>query len=171
MKNRKIVWLIILLSIITSLILSYSILKNETTYENDTFSVNFDETWEVVSKTDKLILEQKKTKGKLCVQSKILGEEFSDIPLSNIISNIMDSIENQNKEYKLITREEKNLHYESYSYLYEYKNKEVVVNIQKDSNIIIVTYYEDDMENFDIVIDSVDYILDSIKINSSEKLG
>jgi hypothetical protein len=61
--------------------------------------------------------------------------------------------------------------YQSYSYLYENESNQVLVNVYKKDTKVIITYYEASNEYYDIVLDSVDTILDSLIIVSGEKVN
>ena len=61
--------------------------------------------------------------------------------------------------------------YESYSFLYEKGMEQVLVNIYKKDNKLVIAYYKANSEYYDIVLDSVDIILDSLEIISGEKVN
>jgi len=95
-----------------------------------------------------------------------------DISLNDLIVDVIDSIEKQNIDYKLINRMSNPTDmYESFSYLYEKDMKQALVNIYKKDNKLIVVYYEADSECYDIVLDSVDSILRTLEIYTGEKVN
>ena len=53
---------------------------------------------------------------------------------------------------------------ESYSYLYEKDDEQALVNIYKKDKKLIIIYYVNSSNYFDIVLDSVDSILNSFEI-------
>ena len=91
-------------------------------------------------------------------------------------SYVIDVLQNkalkQNIDYKLINRMSNPTDmYESFSYLYEKDMKQALVNIYKKDNKLIVVYYEADSECYDIVLDSVDSILRTLKIYTGKKVN
>ena len=54
-------------------------------------------------------------------------------------------------------------------YLYEKDDDQVLVNIYKKDNVLVILYYNALSKYFDIVLDSADTIIDSLEIYSGEK--
>ena len=80
--------------------------------------------------------------------------------------DIIYGIEEQNKDYRLINMfDSPSDKYQSYSYLYENESNQVLVNVYKKDTKVIITYYEASNEYYDIVLDSVDTILNSLEIS------
>ena len=78
----------------------------------------------------------------------------------------MYSIEQQNKDYKLINMsDEAKSDYEVYSYLYEKDMEQVLINVYKKGSKLVIAYYQADSEVYDIVLDSVDTIFASLRIS------
>ena len=149
-------WLIIILLLLGLAILggfyySYSIQIKE--YNNRNFKISYDNTWKVLD------------------DKNVLSDNYIDTPLSDLISDIMDSIEEQNKEYELISSANITDKYEAYSFLYEYDMEQALVNIYKKDSKLIIVYYEANSEYYDIVLDSVDSMLDSLEIITGEKVN
>ena len=88
------------------------------------------------------------------------------IQLSVLIDDIISSIQEQNKEYKLISTYEDEMKYESMSYLFEKDNEQVLVKVCKNNQTILIITYENQSKYFDIVLDSVDNIVNSIEMTS-----
>ena len=83
-----------------------------------------------------------------------------------LIQDIMYSIEQQNKDYKLINMsDEAKSDYEVYSYLYEKDMEQVLINVYKKGSKLVIAYYQADSEVYDIVLDSVDTIFASLRIS------
>jgi hypothetical protein len=55
--------------------------------------------------------------------------------------------------------------------LYEDYSTQALVSIYKLDNKVIIVYYEAENEYFDIVLDSVETMLDSLVINVGERLS
>ena len=171
-RNSKIIIFLMIIGILTTIGVAFSLQIFIQKYENEFFKIEYDTTWKVLDKKEKLVLEHKTSKGILNIQNKKLEINFLDIPLKDIVSDIVYSIEKQNTDYKLINvGDSPSEKYESFSYLYENGNEQVLVNIYKKDNVLIVVYYQSNSEYYDIVLDSVDTILDSLEIISGEKVN
>ncbi len=168
-KKWLIVVLLLGLAILGGFYYSYSMQIKE--YNNRNFKISYDNTWKVLDDKNVLSLEHKKSHSKVKVQCKILADNYIDTPLSDLISDIMDSIEEQNKEYELISSANITDKYEAYSFLYEYDMEQALVNIYKKDSKLIIVYYEANSEYYDIVLDSVDSMLDSLEIITGEKVN
>lgn len=170
MKKRIVV--IVILMIVSLLIigkicsLNKNFVKN---FSNEIFKVSYDSSWNVNKTKKEFKLLHKKTNSILNIQYKDLGNNYININLKDLISEIIYSIEKQNDDYKLINIVENNKKYESYSYLYESDDKQVLVNIYKKNTILLIAYYEADIKYFDIVLDSVDSILNSLEIFDNKR--
>lgn len=165
MKNKrfKIMVILFFIGFIVALGVSYSV--NMMGTKDGVFKVDYDSTWKLVNK-EEFMLKHKKTGSIISIQSKILEDSYVDTELKYLIQDIMYSIEEQNKDYKLINMsDEVNSEYDSYSYLYEKDMEQVLVNVYKKGNKLVIAYYQADSEVYDIVLDSVDTILASLKIS------
>ncbi len=173
MKRNKIIILILcIILLVITFGVGYSIQVFTKNYENDNFIVEYDTTWKVLNSDNELKLEHKKSNAVLSIQCKVLDYNYIDTKLKDIINDIIYGIEQQNTEYKLINVEDSPSDiYESYSYLYEKDNEQVLVNVYKKDTKLIIVYYEADTKYYDIVLDSVDTILDSLEIISGEKVN
>lgn len=171
-KKNVIITILMIIGIAVTIGVAYSYNIYTKDFNNDDFLVKYDSTWKVIDNKEKLVLEHKKSKSILSIQCKKLETNYMDIKLKDIISDIMYSIEEQNKEYYLINMmSNPSNKYDSYSYLYEYEMKQVLVNVYKKDNKLIIVYYEADSQYYDIVLDSVETILDSLEIISGEKVN
>ncbi len=172
MKKNKYLIIVIIVSIILTLGLSYAFRITLKEYRNDNFRVQYDSTWKLDNDVNELKLIHKKTKSVLRIQSKELDTEYMDVSLKDIIIDIVDSIEKQNVDYKLINRKS-NLDndYESFSYLYENGMMQVLVNIYKNNNKLVIAYYEANSEYYDIVLDSVETLLNTLEIYTGTKVN
>lgn len=172
MKKAKWFVLIIIISLIITYGISYSFRVTFKEYNDDNFSVKYDSTWKVEDDVDQLKLQHKKTDSVVRIQTKVLSSIYNDVSLDNIINDIMNSIESQNVNYKLINRmDNPTEEYESYSYLYERGMIQVMVNVYKKDNKLVIVYYESNSEYFDIVLDSVDTLLSTLKIYTGERVN
>ena len=165
MKNKrfKIMIILFLIGFVAALGVSYSV--NTSRMSEGHFTVKYDSTWRRTNNGE-FKLKHKKTGSILNIQSKVLEDNYVDTELKYLIDDIMYSIEQQNTKYKLInTANEVNSKYDSYSYLYEKDMEQVLVNVYKKNNKLVIAYYEANSEYYDIVLDSIDTILDSLEIS------
>lgn len=171
-KNRWkvllfVVILIVLLLVIYFVFKKVSFAKQE--YVGTYYKVIYDGSWSGNAKDDNLILNHRKSKGTINIYSKVLDSELIDVNLEDIISDVISSLSEQNKGYKLISKVHKNDKYDSYYLIYEKDNDQSMVGIFKQDNILIFVVYNNSSDYFDIVMDSVDSIIDSLEIFSGER--
>ena len=160
------------LSVIVTWGITYSFKNNIKNYDTVNFIVSYDNSWKIDNDDYEFRLVHKKTKSILDIRCKELDSNYIDTSLSDIIVDVVESIEEQNSDYNLINMmSSPSDMYESYSYLYEKDNEQVLVNIYKKDTKLIIAYYQADNEYFDIILDSVDTILDSLEIISGEKVN
>lgn len=172
MKKLKYLVLILIISLLIVFGISYSFRTKVKEYSDNNFKVSYDTTWKVDSKEDGLTLKHKKTDSTLKIQCKELARNYMDTKLSDIIVDIIHSVEIQNSNYVLINNMTiSNDKYEAYSYLYEKDKEQVLVNVYKKDNKLIIAFYSSDINYFDIVLDSVEIILDSLEIITGEKIN
>lgn len=172
MKKLKYLILIFIISLLVVFGVSYSFRTQVKEYSNNDFKVRYDTTWKIDKKDDSFTLKHKKSNSTLKIQCKELARNYMDTKLSDIIVDIVYSIEKQNEYYVLINNMSvSNNKYEAYSYLYEKDKEQVLVNIYKKDNKLIIAYYSSDIDHYDIVLDSVDIILDSLEIITGEKIS
>lgn len=171
MKNKKgIIFILLAIIILVGVVLF--VLNNDVKikeFSNDDIEVVYDSTWKLVDKKE-LSLEHKKSKSTFRVVSKKLESNYYDTSLDDLIKDIVYDVQSQNKGFILIDTEENiSEKYEGYSYLYEKGEEQVLVNIYKKDNKLVIAYYSASSEYYDIVLDSVDAMLDSLKIKSGVK--
>lgn len=171
MKKIKEKWKIILFIIVLILSLLIVILyfnskkveiKN---YQNDYYKIKYDTTWNL--KNNKL--EHKKSKSRIKVSYKVLDQSYIDIELKDIINDLLYSIEKQNKDYEKIMQKKIDNPYEGYQVLYEDNDVQSLVTIYKKDNVLLFITFNADSEYFDILIDNVETILNSVEIYSGER--
>ena len=168
MKNKKglvfiLIAIIIIIGVVIFLINNKIELKE---YSNEHIKVTYDTTWKLKDE-DEFNLEHKKSKSSFTIAVKELESNYYDTSLEDLIKDIVYDVQSQNKGFILIDTEENiSEKYEGYSYLYEKGEEQVLVNIYKKDNKLVIAYYSASSEYYDIVLDSVDAMLDSLKIKS-----
>ncbi len=171
MKHFKYLIILISISLLITLCVSYSFKDNLKSFTSEGYSFTYDKSWKLTKKDNTIKLIHKKTKSTLNIQCKTILDNYIDTSLSSIISDIVNSIEEQNPDYRLINKKNTSDKLESYSYLYESEKEQVLVNIYKENNKIVIVYFISPTEYFDIILDSVDTILDSLEIMSGERIS
>lgn len=162
-KKVIIISIIFFLTIIISLLIYNTNKIKIKNYENEYYSLKYDTTWKLKKDNNAFILEHKKSKGKLTIKTKILDDYYIDTELSNIIDDILADIIDQNKDYNLISMYENQILDNSRSYLFENQDEQVLVHICKRNQLLLITYYENSTNYYDIVLDSVETIINSIE--------
>lgn len=136
------------------------------TYENELYSFKYDSTWKLERDDFNVLLVHKKSKATLNIKYRELENYFIDIQLKDIVNELVDGIIEQNDGYSLISFGGiVSNEMEGYSYLYEKDNEQALVNIYKKDKNLIIIYYVCKSNYFDIVLDSVDYMLSSFQMN------
>ena len=170
MKKKDLIILASVLIIITLVIAIF--VKGKVSYKEvktDDYTFTYDTTWKKVKGEKGTTLKHKKSGSKLNIQCMVLDDSYIDVDLKDVISDITYGIEKQNEGFKLISvLDAPSEEYDSYSYLYEDDMEQALVNIYKKDNKIVIAYFSCESEKFDIFLDSVDNIFDSIEIKKVE---
>lgn len=163
-RFKVIIAVFLIFAIIVSICFVFATRVKIKNYSNANFIVKYDSTWKVKNNDNELDLIHKKTKSEIRIQCKILDSNYIDDTLVDLIDDIIYSIEQQNDGYELINRtSDVSSKYESYSFLYEKDDEQVLVNIYKKDAKLILAYYKADSKYFDILLPSVDDIFNSIE--------
>ncbi len=136
-------------------------------YSNNDFSIKYDNTWKIDNK-DELKLVHKKSNSIVSIKTMVLDDNYIDTNLNEIVGNVIYSIHDQNKDYNMLSSDDISDKYQAMSYMFENDSKNVLVNIYKKDAKLIIVYYEAEFKYYDIVLDSVDSILDSLEIKVGE---
>ena len=152
--------LLVISGIVYFVVRKVSFSKNE--YKGTYYKVVYDDTWKSKVDNGNLNLKHKKSKGNIDIYYKVLDSSLIDTNLEDIIRDILTSLSEQNKNYN-------NEKYDSFQVMYETETDQSMVNIYKQDNILIFIVYNNSVEYFDIVLDSVDSIIDSLEIYSGER--
>ena len=170
--NKKLIWGIGIISGIAILLLIFLLLNQKVKikeYQSLDFRVSYDTTWKL-KKGDNFLLEHKKSGSTLSIQSKELESYLIDTNLKELTKEITSSIEEQKEGFSLISVEEgSHDNYQSFSYLYEKGEEQALVTMYKKDTKLVIAYYVARSTYYDIVLDSVDSILDSLEILVGEK--
>lgn len=150
---------LILLGIGCYFIFNSSDMKNlDTTF----YSLEYDKSWKVKKKTDSNILLKHGSNSKLKIELIDLEEKYLYSSISDMIDEILYSIEIDNKSYQLISKKKDSITeygYDGYKLLYENEKNQVMITVFKRSNQLVLFIYEASSEYFDILLDSVQNII------------
>ncbi|MBQ4583730.1 MAG: hypothetical protein IJA94_02450 [Bacilli bacterium] len=134
-------------------------------YRNDSYTFKYDERWNLVEETDdKLVLNTKDSV--FSIYFKYLDDEYKYLDLEDFVEELLYDIENQNKAYKLLARDDEvstKQNYEGYKFLFENNDLQVMIAIIKSSDLLTFFVYESSNEYFDILLDSAQKIIYSFE--------
>ena len=178
-KNKKILLtiLIILITITVGIIIFFSVKKilNKSKIRDVTknnYFVQYDNSWKVVKEDEKEFeLHHKKSNSIFNIKINDLNEEDQYKTMDEILDNLLYNIQEQNKDYKLIYKENAKLtknNMEGYTILFENETKQAEISFYKQGDKIVVLTFEASFEYFDILIDSVNNIIYSFSANGQK---
>lgn len=137
------------------------------TYENDYIEFKYDDIWELNKEKSDRISFTHKTNSFIDIKISNLSSSFINSNIENISDEVRYDIEKQNSNYKLLKEEKKEISknkYEAYKLLYEDGDSQSLVIMIKKDNYLCVINYTSNNENFDILLDSFQYILGSLNL-------
>lgn len=172
LKNNKLVIIVMLITIfigcffINILFHSHSSIKTKL-YENEELIFKYDSSWHIASDDVNNIILSNSEKANLVIKLLDLEDEYKYSEIEDLSQDLLYTINNQNKNYKLISKKEDKITgnlYDGYKMLYENEDRQVMVVVAKNLSQLIVFIYESENEYFDILLDSVQSIIYSFKI-------
>ena len=170
LKEYKVMIFSSLLTIVVGLIVCYfcfskhslSILK----YENDNYFFQYDNSWSLKEK-EEMSVTLENDSSSIFIQMILLDDIYQYKSLEEMKSQILRDLGKQNKDYHLLAEQflkiSKN-YYEGYKILYEKENTQALVIVMKEREKLIFVCYEANSDYFDILIDSVEAILENFTI-------
>lgn len=150
---------IILLGIGCYFVINHSDIKNLST---TSYSLQYDKSWKIKKKSDDSILLKHSSNSKLKIELLTVEDEYRYSSISDMIDEIIYSIESQNNSYQLISKKQDSItenKYDGYKMLYENGTSQVMVTVFKRSDKLVLFTYEASNEYFDILLDSVQNII------------
>ena len=136
-------------------------------YSTDTYTIKYDKSWKIKDKTQNTVELKHKSKSKINIEIVTLKEENKYLESEDLIEELLYSVGIENKEYKLLQKQESNItkyNYNGYKILYETEDNQVLVVLAKKADKVLLFTYEAKNDYFDIVYDSVQNILYNFKI-------
>lgn len=165
LKKYKLVIIIALIIVIIGTTLIFTLnSKNMSMYafDNNYYDFNYDKTWQIKDKSDLSVLLNNKDKASLNIELINIDDEYKYSDLTDIIDDLLYTINSQNSNYKLISKKEDRvtkLEYSGYKLLYENDESQAMITILKNGDKVVVFNYEALNKYFDILLDSVQNII------------
>ena len=169
-KNKKIllcIFIILILIILgVSIFLVFNVIKQKdviSRLETDNYSLQYDNTWKIIKEEDSEVdLIHKKSKSEINIKINELQDENQYMSVDEIFESLLFNIQNQNKDYKLIYKEQVKLtkqKIDGYTILFEADSGQASIYIYKQGNRLVIIQYEALNEYFDILLDNVSNIV------------
>lgn len=165
LKKYKLVIIIALIIVIIGTTLIFTLnSKNMSMYafDNNYYDFNYDKTWQIKDKSDLSVSLNNKDKASLNIELINIDDEYKYSDLTDIIDDLLYTINSQNSNYKLISKKEDKvtkLEYSGYKLLYENDESQAMITILKNGDKVVVFNYEALNKYFDILLDSVQNII------------
>lgn len=152
-----------------SLGIAYSVINKITIKKVDEqyYAFNYDNTWKLKEKQKDMIILKHNSESLLTIQITELSDKFKYSPIDELLDEIIYSIKTENPQYKLISKKESEItkyKYKGYKLLYENDKEQVMMTLYKKSDKLISIKYESTNDYFDILLDSVNYIINNLDI-------
>ena len=139
-------------------------------YKSDYYSLSYDNTWKLSKKEDNKIVF-KHEQGEINIDIIELNNNKKYEKLLTIIDDVISSLNEQNKDYNLIGKENTKVtkkQLDGYKLLYEKDNMQALVYIVKVNDKLILFRYEASSDYFDILLDSAQNIIYNFELNKYE---
>lgn len=165
LKKYKLVIIIALIIVIIGTTLIFTLNgKNMSmhAFDNNYYDFNYDKTWQIKDKSDLSVSLNNKDKASLNIELINIDDEYKYSDLTDIIDDLLYTINSQNSNYKLIFKKEDKvtkLEYSGYKLLYENDESQAMITILKNGDKVVVFNYEALNKYFDILLDSVQNII------------
>jgi len=147
----------------TSLIVLLTDTKIKTKrFENDYYTFEYDNNWNILNESKLTVKLENNTKANLNIEMVNLEDEYKYLDMDSLIDDLLYTIQNQNKEYHLISKKEDKITsntLDGYKLLYENDSSEAMVVTFKANDKLMIFHYESNHKYFDILLDSVQNII------------
>ena len=162
-KNKRIFIIVIGMVLLSMLVvfLYHHYYTDDKILVNSDYYVTYDNSWNIEERSSKrLVLSH--GRGKLTFNIKELESDKVYLDVNSLIDDIRYDIEKENKNYKLLYKEESKItlnQYNGYWLLYENGDSNVKVGVYKDGDRLVIITYEANIKYFDILLDSANNII------------
>lgn len=140
-------------------------------YTNSLVSLKYAESWKVKENKDNSINLKYNKDSEVNIKVVNLEKEYEYSKSEELIDEILIKINQQNKTYNLLSKEEDLItkyKYDGFKLLYENEDSQVMVFLGKVSNKLLIITYEASNEYFDILLDSVHNIVYNCRVLDQE---
>ncbi len=136
-------------------------------FSNAIYSLQYDNTWKLKAKEEDtaLLTHGKNAKVKIDIQTLDESNRYNDI--STFVNDVKNMIQKNNQTYQLIYQNQDVVtkrDLDGYTLLYEGEDSQSYVVLSKYNDKLFTIFYEANNDEFDILLDSVDTIVDSFSI-------
>ncbi len=176
-KTTKIVLIsalvIVFIALLTLVLFVFIENKNKiNTIDTANYLLKYDNTWKATKKEDlEACLMHKKSKSEFNIKIKNLDEEEKYKSINELFDSLLYNIQEQNKEYKLIYKENRKLtdnNIDGYEILLEGNESQVAVYLYKQGDKVVIFTYEALFEYFDILLDSQKEIINNFVLKEEQ---
>ena len=171
-KNERIGRLIgiLLVVILFPIILNNNKIIRVKKFSCKEYSFKYDTSWAIANQDRKSVELKHSKNGLINIQIKELEGNIKYQSINSIKEDLIASIQNQNKDYKLLAQESSVINkVNAYKLLFEKDNNQVLVIFMKQQNSLILYTYEADSDYFDILLDSALNIIYNFRLNIDVK--
>ena len=169
-KNKKIllcIFIILILIILgVSIFLVFNVIKRKDVInevDTNNYSLQYDNTWKIIKEEESEVdLIHKKSKSEVNIKINELQDENQYMSVDEIFESLLFNIQSQNKDYKLIYKEQVKLtkqNIDGYTILFEADSGQSSIYMYKQGNKLVIIQYEAMYEYFDILLDNVSNII------------
>ena len=171
-KRKKLLLNLLLIFVIATIVIGLWIIfiKNRVymrDYKNDYIEFKYDSTWTLSRDTENYIGLTHKTNSLISITTYSLTSKNINYDIEDLADEVKFDIVKQNTSYKLLKEEKSNItekKYDSYKMLYEDgENQTEVIIIKNDNNLYVINYTSPN-NTFDIVLDSFQTVLSSLRL-------
>ena len=135
---------------------------NTKIFENNYYTFSYDTKWGITNKSDSMVKMKNDDKATLDIEIVQMSDDYKYSNINDFIDDLLYNINNQNREYKLISQKDSKVtksYYDGYKFLYESDTSQVMITIAKTGDKVIIFNYEAKNKYFDILLDSVQNII------------
>lgn len=135
------------------------------------YSLKYDNTWKIKEKEESYITLKHNSGSEITFEINKLENDYKYLAIEDFIDDLMYSIQLQNENYKLLSSQDYKLtnnQISSYKLLYENGNNQIMVVLYKLNDELVMISYEASKDYFDILLDSVNNMINKFNINEEQ---
>ena len=135
------------------------------------YSLKYDNTWKIKEKEESHITLKHNSGSEITFEINKLENDYKYLAIEDFIDDLMYSIQLQNENYKLLSSQDYKLtnnQISSYKLLYENGNNQIMVVLYKLNDELVMISYEASKDYFDILLDSVNSMINKFNINEEQ---